>query len=46
MMDGKTRVVIFDLADMLKYGSRHLEKRKTIYDNEGLKYKTIQVKEN
>jgi len=45
-LDGKTKVVIFDLADRLTYGKRHLQKRKQLYEEEGLKYKVTEIREN
>ena len=45
-LSGKVKVVIFDLADMVRYGTRHLEKRLKIYETERLRYKTIDIREN
>ena len=45
MLAGKVKVVIFDLADNLHYGRKHLEKRKEIYDKENMQYKCVEVQE-
>jgi type I site-specific restriction endonuclease len=34
----KTSLVIFDICDRLRYGIRHCEKRKEIYEAEKIKY--------
>lgn len=44
-LEGKDKVVIFDVADDLRYGRKHLQKRITIYDNEELKHQTTEIKE-
>ncbi len=36
--DTKDKLVIFDICDRLRYGIRHSEKRKEIYDREKIKY--------
>ena len=35
----KKELIIFDIADNLRYGQRHVEERLTLYDNEDIKYK-------
>jgi superfamily II DNA or RNA helicase len=35
----KEELIIFDIADNLRYGQRHVEERLTLYDNEDIKYK-------
>ena len=35
----KEELIIFDIADSLRYGQRHVEERLTLYDNEDIKYK-------
>ena len=44
-LEGKEKVVIFDIADMLLYNTKHLESRLILYDNEGIKHKTTEIKE-
>lgn len=44
-IQGKTEVVIIDIADMLLYGSKHIIERIQIYDQEGFKYKKISFEE-
>jgi len=34
----KKELIIFDIADNLRYGQRHVEERLTLYDNEDIKY--------
>jgi len=41
----KTLLIIFDIADMLRYGKKHLLKREEIYEEEGFKIKRIDIKE-
>ena len=36
--DSKDKLVIFDISDRLRYGIRHSEKRKEIYEREKIKY--------
>ena len=36
--DSKDKLVIFDICDRLRYGIRHSEKRKEIYEREKIKY--------
>ena len=36
--DSKDKLVIFDISDRLRYGIRHSEKRKEIYQREKIKY--------
>ena len=45
-LSGKLKVVIFDLADMVRYGTRHLEKRIKIYETERLKYRITDIRQN
>ena len=35
----KEELIIFDIADNLRYGQRRVEERLTLYDNEDIKYK-------
>lgn len=44
--ENKNKLYIFDIADNLKYGRRHLRRRKEIYEEEGFKIKTIQIRED
>lgn len=46
MLDDKVKIVIIDLADQLHYGTKHLEKRLEIYDNENFKYQIIPIYES
>lgn len=41
--ENKNKLYIFDIADNLKYGMKHLRRRKEIYEEEGFKTKTVQV---
>ena len=34
----KEELIIFDIADNLRYGQRHVEQRLLLYDNEDIKY--------
>jgi type I site-specific restriction endonuclease len=45
MLLRKFEVVIFDIADNLHYGNKHLDKRRQVYDNEKMRHRTIEVKE-
>ena len=44
-LEGKIKLIIFDLADKLHYGTKHLAKRIQIYDNENIRHSTIEIKE-
>lgn len=44
-LQGKDKVVIFDISDMLHYSQKHLEQRIKIYDNDSIKYQIIKIKE-
>ena len=35
----KEELIIFDIAENLRYGQRHVEERLSLYDNEDIKYK-------
>ena len=41
----KNKLIIFDLCDRLRYGIRHCEKRKDIYDTEKIKYTETNIVE-
>ena len=41
----KNKLIIFDICDRLRYGIRHCEKRKEIYDNEKIKYNETNIVE-
>ncbi len=41
----KNKLVIFDICDRLRYGIRHCEKRKEIYDTEKIKYSETNIVE-
>jgi superfamily II DNA or RNA helicase len=41
----KSKLIIFDLCDRLRYGIRHCEKRKEIYDIEKIKYSETNIVE-
>lgn len=41
----KEELIIFDIADNLRYGQRHVEKRLTLYDTEQIKYTFTQFNE-
>tara|TARA_R100000278_G_scaffold111046_1_gene88478 strand:+ start:591 stop:2012 length:1422 start_codon:yes stop_codon:yes gene_type:complete len=43
--DSKDKLSIIDLADQLKYGERHVEKRKEIYTQEKIPYSTSFLQE-
>lgn len=43
MMNGKSKVCVFDIYDKLRYGERHYAERKQIYDTEGFKYETVSL---
>ena len=43
--DSKDKLTIIDLADNLKYGSRHSTKRKEIYNQEKINFKTTEIVE-
>jgi type I site-specific restriction endonuclease len=45
ILEGKTKLIIFDLADNLYYGKRHLERRKEIYESEGIQHQVIEIQE-
>lgn len=42
----KKELIIFDVADNLRYGQRHVEQRLTLYDNEDIKYTFKKYYEN
>ena len=44
--DNKDKLLIIDIADVLKYGKRHVEKRKEIYNKEKIVYKCTDIVEN
>ena len=41
----KKELIIFDIADNLRYGQRHVEQRLTLYDAEQIKYTFTQFNE-
>ena len=41
----KKELIIFDIADNLRYGQRHVEQRLLLYDNESIKYNFTQYYE-
>ena len=41
----KNKLIIFDICDRLRYGIRHCEKRKEIYDREKIKYTDTNIVE-
>ena len=41
----KNKLIIFDICDRLRYGIRHYEKRKDIYDTEKIKYTETNIVE-
>ena len=41
----KEELIIFDIADNLRYGKRHIEQRLSLYDSEDIKYKFTQYYE-
>jgi len=41
----KNKLIIFDICDRLRYGIRHCEKRKEIYDTEKIKYTETNIVE-
>jgi superfamily II DNA or RNA helicase len=43
--DSKDKMVLFDIADVLKYGSDHLERRITWYDKEDIRYEIKDIRE-
>ena len=43
--ENKNKLYIFDIADGLKYGKKHLRRRKEIYEEEGFKVKSVQIVE-
>jgi len=43
--DSKNKLVIFDICDNLRYGLRHCEKRKDIYEAEKIKYTESKILE-
>ena len=43
--DSKDNLRIIDIADQLKYGQKHVARRKEIYEQERLPYKIVQVTE-
>ena len=42
----KQKLMIIDLADDLKYGQRHVEKRKEIYAHEKIPFNITEIVEN
>ena len=43
--DSKDNLKIIDIADQLKYGQKHVARRKEIYEQEKIPYKIVQVTE-
>jgi len=43
--DSKDNLKIIDIADQLKYGKKHVARRKEIYEQERIPYKIVQVTE-
>ena len=43
--DSKDNLRIIDIADQLKYGQKHVARRKEIYEQERIPYKIVQVTE-
>ena len=43
--NNKTEVIIFDIADNLKYGLEHMKKRMRLYSKEGFKYGVKKITE-
>lgn len=43
--DSKDNLKIIDIADQLKYGQKHVARRKEIYEQERIPYKIVQVTE-
>ena len=41
----KKELIIFDIADNLRYGKRHIEQRLLLYDNEHINYNFTQYYE-
>ena len=41
----KSKLIIFDIADNLRYGQRHVEQRLALYDAEQIKYTFTQFNE-
>jgi len=41
----KNKLIIFDICDRLRYGVRHCEKRKEIYEREKIKYTDTNIVE-
>jgi superfamily II DNA or RNA helicase len=41
--ENKSKLVIFDIYDNLKYSTNHAEERKQIYDDEQIPYKEIEI---
>lgn len=44
--DNKDKLVIFDIADQIKYGERHSKKRQLLYEIEQIKYEIKEIKES
>lgn len=44
--ENKNKLYIFDIADRLKYGEKHIKRRKEIYEEEGFKITTKNIKES
>jgi len=42
----KKELIIFDIADNLRYGQRHMEERLSLYKNENIKYKFTSYNES
>ena len=42
----KQQLVIFDIGDDLRYGSKHLGRRVTFYEKENIEYGIKKIKEN
>jgi superfamily II DNA or RNA helicase len=45
-LEGKIKVVIFDLCDNLFYSMRHLDQRTKVYDNDQISYQITKIKES
>jgi superfamily II DNA or RNA helicase len=41
--ENKNKLYIFDIADELKYGKRHIKRRKEIYEEEGFITKSVKI---
>jgi superfamily II DNA or RNA helicase len=41
----KNKLIIIDIADKLRFGTKHYMKRKTIYTSEQIEFKEIDIQE-